>query len=81
MEEQERGSFGIEKIYLPFLRVRHEVCWAGRRQRMAVGFICSVRIREQLLQTVQIYTEECIRGIKIDYEDNQQCIDLIEKVC
>ena len=27
----------------------------------------------------QIYTEECIRGIRIDYADNQPCIDLVEK--
>ena len=27
----------------------------------------------------QIYTEECIPGIKIEYADNQGCIDLIEK--
>ena len=27
----------------------------------------------------QIYTEECIRGVKINYQDNQPCIDLIEK--
>ena len=27
----------------------------------------------------QIYTEECIRGIKIDYADNQPCIELVEK--
>ena len=27
----------------------------------------------------QIYTEECIRGIRIDYADNQPCIELVEK--
>ena len=27
----------------------------------------------------QIYTEECIRGMKIMYQDNQPCIELVEK--